>query len=403
LLSKTAYHEQISYDIDACFDASLLEQALTILFERHELLRTCFYSKDFIQVVLKSRKPEFYQIDGSTEQYLLNDRNKAFDLTNDVLLRLGICKTGPNTTRFVWSYHHILMDGWCVGIISKDFYSIYYSLLAGEPVSLPQVKPYSNYIKWLRSQERSGNYWNKMLEELNALTPVCTTTSDTYKDAREVLSLSVTATKQLQELAAANRVTLSTLLECVWAIVLGRYNNTTDVLFGKIVAGRPSEIDGIESMVGLFINTIPSRIKYEKGMAFKELLQQVQEQVLESEHHQYHSLAGIQKASKLGNKIFDHIFAFENYPYENLEIKNVEAFEQTNYDFNIVAAPGPSLTITFKYNENVFEKYYVEGIRSAFEFVIGQICTDPAVKIENIALVDDQRMIELFERFIPAE
>jgi amino acid adenylation domain-containing protein/non-ribosomal peptide synthase protein (TIGR01720 family) len=418
------YHEQVAYSVQAQFKPEIIESALAFLFERYGLLRTCFYSKDLavpVQVVLKERRPEFRYVDLSAHdeavvnhtirEYLAADKCRGFNLADDVLFRLCVFKTSDGC-RFVWSYHHILMDGWCVGIISTEFYRICQSLLNNQPVNLPAAKPYSNYINWLKSRDHaaSGAYWGKYLDGLHALTPICPVSANgnTYVAAHEVLSLPANLAKQLQEVAAANRVTLSTLLECAWGIILSRYNNTADVLFGKVVAGRPAEIEGIEHMVGLFINTVPSRITYNAGTSFAALLKQTQEQVLETEPHQYYALTEIQKANKSGNKLFDHIFAFENYPYENLahttgiELKNIEAFEQTNYDFNVVVAPGSSLTITFKYNSNLFDQYYVAGIKNAFACVLHQVSANAGISINNISLVDEESRLKLLETFSPA-
>jgi amino acid adenylation domain-containing protein len=191
-------------------------------------------------------------------------------------------------------------------------------------------------------------------------------------------------------MAGRNNVTLNTMIQALWGIVLGKYNNRRDVVFGTVVSGRPSEIPGVESMVGLFINTILVRIRYDEKTTFKELLRQVQDAAIDSEPYHYYPLAEIQSAHPLKQNLLDHILIFENYPIteqiegmisrgsENnqsspWELLNVDRFEQSSYDFNLVVGPGEQLQVVFSYNANVYEDGFVRKIFKHLKKVLQQV------------------------------
>jgi amino acid adenylation domain-containing protein/non-ribosomal peptide synthase protein (TIGR01720 family) len=427
---SSMYYEQISYGISAALEPAVLEKAFGLLIDRHDILRTFFYFKNIprpVQVVLKRRSPEFRYMDisGFTPEEISDrigrfkeeDRARGFDTTSDCLCRLAVCKTGISRYQFIWSYHHILMDGWCLGIIKSEFYSLYRRLTENRETHLIPAKPYKDYIQWLESRDKKETraFWMSRLDGFGMITPVSPAnagdgnTNTIYEHAHEILTLTPEQTLGLQTCSVSAQVTVSTLLESVWAVMLGRYTHCTDVMFGKMVSGRPAEIDGIETMVGLFINTIPLRISFSQETSFQDLVQSIQQQAISSEPHHFYSLSDIRKDTRSGNKLFDHIFGFENYPYEEDDIKkdasgswhirDVAVFEQTNYDFNIVVAPGPVMTITFKYNRLAFEPGYVRGIKDAFSHVISQIGINPQIAVKDIELVDISTRRQLLDVF----
>ena len=433
--SSYAYLEQVSYRLRGELDIEIVKKSCNQLLKRYDVLRTVFVHEGVdrpIQVVLKEREIDFYYEDISTltdeekevfiNQYKKTDRKRSFDLSKDVLMRVALVRTDEAEFEFAWSYHHILIDGWCFNILISDYFEIYNSFLQNRPYRLPEVSPYRDYILWLEKQNKKEalNYWWQYLEyyEEAAGIPKLNTleiNGAAYDQQQVVLQVESEKTTALNRLARRYNVTQNTAIQSIWGILLGKYNNTKDVVFGAVVSGRPSEIAGIESMIGLFINTIPVRITVEHTMTFSELLLEVQEKAMASERYQYSLLADIQTASPLKQNLFDHIFVFENYPIpENidgiastvdqkegglkLDILKTETFEQTNYHFNVIIVPLDQLTIKFVFNAHVYDSDFIRRIAGHFNQVLQQILDNEQLETGRITLLtDEERRLLLFQ------
>jgi len=434
---------QISYRLQGELDLEQFEKSLNELFKRHDVLRTAFVYEGLkrpLQVVLKDRRPAFYKDDirfmdseDEKERYVKEftekDRRNSFDLSKDVLMRVTVIRVDDESYEVTWSFHHISIDGWCTGIIIGEFFELYNSFRENRAPRLAPVQPYRTYIQWLeaRDKEKSKGYWEKCLEhyEEKASIPKIKSLKN-HEDEVEYLNELVTfefderKTKGLNKLAAKNHVTLNSAFRAIWGIMLGRYsgryNTNTDVVYGAVVSGRPSELAGVERMVGLFINTIPVRIRFEEKETLTQLLQRVQKDALESEPHHYYPLVKIQAESTLKQHLLDHILAFENYPIGDQigglveTSKNEEPeftasdfseFGQTNYDFNISVGPGQQIRISFSYNGNVYQKSMVERISRHFKNLVDQMIdsTGEELKIEEINLLSVEEQKELLFDF----
>jgi amino acid adenylation domain-containing protein/non-ribosomal peptide synthase protein (TIGR01720 family) len=414
---------QISFTLQGELDLSLVEKSINVLFKRHDILRTVFLYEKLnrpLQVVLTERRVDFYsedirRIGGEKEKkrylevFKEKDRQNTFDLSKDVLVRLAVIRMEDRNYTFVWSFHHILTDGWCTGILISEFFDIYNSYMSGRVPRLPEVKPYRTYIQWLDKQDKKGSkiYWTKYLEfyeEGVSIPEMKAHESDKSRNVsgKVVFELNRERTGALNWLAGKNHVTLNTVIQTVWGIILGKYNRKEDVVFGVVVSGRPSEIEGIESMVGLFINTIPLRIRFERNTKFNRLLQTVQERAIDSELYHYYPLAEIQSQSILKQNLLDHILVFENYPVAEyikgiaskgggkgaaFQLSNVQVFDQTNYDFIIVIAPQERLIIRLEYNARVYERRFAENIINHFNSIFDQVIENGELPIKEITLL----------------
>ena len=204
-------------------------------------------------------------------------------------------------------------------------------------------------------------------------------------------------TARLEELAKRYRVTLNTVMQTLWGIVLGRYNGTQDVVFGSVVSGRPADIVGVEDMIGLFINTIPVRVSWEAEQRLADVLEEMQQRAVEMKAYDYVPLADIQGQSELKQGLFSHIMVFENYPMEEsvkeageeaLEIGDVSIFEQTNYDFNVTILPGKAMQVQFSYNAHVYDAEMVERLSGHLLQLIESAVSHPEVQIEGTGAAD---------------
>ncbi|UCH93174.1 MAG: amino acid adenylation domain-containing protein [Candidatus Aminicenantes bacterium] len=435
--NSSIYFEQFSYRLHGYLDITILEKSLNRLFQRHHILRTAFIHQDIdrpVQVVLANRQAEFYfkDICDRTDeekqtfirQYKAKDIQRSFDLEKDVLMRAALIKVKESQYEFTWSFHHILLDGWCIGILTADFFEFYYSMLENRECRLMPVKSYREYILWLEKQDqkKAERFWEKYLQNYNEATYISAmtqrkTTGEEYKDQRYTFTLDSETTNHLKQLAGRNRVTVNTVFQVLWGIILGKYTGKQDVVFGAVVSGRPAELEGVETMVGLFINTVPVRIRLGKNAVFKQVVREVQEETLQCEPFHYYPLARIQTKSALKQELLDHILVFENFPAteqidglllqseqgtekskaDTLNVSNVEEFGLSNYDFNIIIGQQETTDIIFSYNTHVYEKEFVQQIAGYFNKLIEQVLTNPHIEINELTILDEKEISQLIK------
>ncbi|GAA4279089.1 non-ribosomal peptide synthetase [Aquimarina mytili] len=416
------YFDQKILSLKGNLNTIAVEKSMEALVKHHEVFRTVFLHKNLetpIQVVLKERKLDFIykdiqeecerlSIDDAVNLYITEDKSKGFNLSEDILMRVTLLKVQEEEYRMIWSHHHIVMDGWCTSILWNDFKNLYSGFTKNDPIQLESSPKYSQYIQWLEQLDKdaSKEYWSTYLENYEHLASLPKRDVDfnalkSYDLRSNKHLVSKEKTNVLQKISKNNAVTLSTIFQTIWGVVLAKYNNVDDVVFGNVVSGRTSEIAGIENIVGLFINTLPVRVRYDEEDTLETLLKKTQASAFESEPHHYHSLLDIQENSELGNGLFDHILVFENYPIsENIKgvedkkngfsVTDVDIFEQTNYDFNVIIIPGEEIQIQIDYNQNVYSQATIHQILSHFDNVLEQLVLDKDSRISKLKLVSEE-------------
>ncbi|MEV4886450.1 amino acid adenylation domain-containing protein [Chitinophaga ginsengisegetis] len=418
------YHGQTVIHIEGELDIAAVESAMNVLVARYAVLRTQFLHDRYhrpLQVVLKERKMDFHYHDVQdeclesgreqvVEAYRNHDRLKPFLLQKDMLMRLTVLQTGYRKYELIWSHHHILMDGWCIGIIVKDFNEIYTKLQLSECLINAAVKPYSRYIDWLESRDRneSAHYWKTYLEgyDLLARLPEKEIAAGEMGQGSHLISelkLPQEVVASLAKVSAGYGVTINTIIRVAWGILLARFNNVKDVVYGAVVSGRPAEIEGVETMVGLFINTVPVRLKLDQNCSLSELLKVAQEDDLRSEQYHYHSLSELQSFSKLGRKLIDHIMVFENYPVAR-QLEDMSAAEKDGKGFDIISAaynvktnynlivrilPQNDFTIQLDFNQHRYDQATIDQVLSGLEHIIHSIATRPSSALSSISVFDE--------------
>jgi len=415
--SSSAYFVQISFRFHGELNIPFLKKSLEHLFLRHDVLRTVFIYEGFdrpLQIVLKERKPVFFFKDLQEEatgkekgafirEYKERDRRCFFDLSKDVLLRTAVIRVDAEQYEFIWSNHHILMDGWCREILFTELFEIYRSYRENRPFHLPFIKPYRNYIQWLENVDKkaSKEYWEKYLQGFNKFTgiPRKNKQAPGPKGMREEsfeCLLGKDSSHSLSELAASRRVTLNTVFQVLWGVLLGIYNDTLDVVFGTVVSGRPPEILGVETMVGLFINNVPVRIRFDENTRFWDLVKKVQQEVLESKPHHYYSLAEIQASSMLKQDLFDHVLVFENFPSINrpFELESVQQHEYSNYDLTLGIIPGEPIKVKFLYNTGIYEPGFIEQVSLNLKEMINTVITKDDIRVKAFSISHNFLVLE---------
>ncbi|MBK8552596.1 MAG: amino acid adenylation domain-containing protein [Ignavibacteria bacterium] len=320
-------------------------------------------------------------------------------------MRCAVIKTGEKSFKFVWSFHHIILDGWSYPIIQKEVFTIYEALSEGREINLPVPLPYKQYILWLNEKNKSTseNFWKKEFMGLNAATPIVASgkinESGSEDTEEQTLKLSAELTSGLQLFARNNQLTLNTIIQGVWGIILSEYTGEKDVLFGSTVSGRTSSIKGVESMVGLFINSLPTRIKVNKENEIIPWLKELQDAHILRDEYFYTSLVDIQEWSGLPKttQLFDNLLVFENYPVDRasltgssgIKVLNVKAIEKTSFPLTILVAPGEELSITFLYETAKIEKETVAQILSSFKSLLESISKNTFSKISEFSLLSN--------------
>ncbi|PEU19965.1 non-ribosomal peptide synthetase, partial [Bacillus wiedmannii] len=425
--NSNAYFEQIVMDVKGYVHVDILEKAFKAIVKRHEILRAAFeyeLVEEPRHIILQDRQIgfEYYDIqDRSIEQktklvenYLQKDKQKGFNLSKDTLMRISLIQISQDSYKLVWSHHHILLDGWCLGIILGELFDIYGRKMIGEECYLVEPKPYSDYIRWLEDQDKEQGleYWKNYLdgyEEQTQVPKIMNKVSE-YKRKEKIIEFSKEMTHNIIQLANRNQVTFNTVLQTIWGMLLARYNNVEDVVFGTVVSGREALVEGIETMVGLFINTIPTRIKMEKDKSFEEILKTVQNESIDNNKYNYMNLAEIQSLHGFNRSLIDHVMVFQNYSLDDSTFDHAEndqgfvcqsisGEEQTNYGLNIVAIPGENLVFKLSYNGNVYQKKVIDNIEAHLKRITEQVVINEDKKVSEIDIISQEEKQFLLQEF----
>ncbi|KZE78885.1 non-ribosomal peptide synthetase [Paenibacillus elgii] len=426
---SSAYFEQVTYDLQGSFDVEAFAQSLNLLVRRHGALRTNFYTDrgtEPLQVVYRHRDCGFHYEDlrgmeeaersAYVQAFEVADKAKGFDLSRDVLIRVSILRIGERAYRFIWSFHHIVMDGWCLSLVNKEVFEGYNALREQRQPELAPAVPYSRFIEWLEAQdgEAAAAYWRDYLsgcEQRTALPSTKLREAEGYGPGEWSCGLGKSLTERMNRTAKKHQVTVNTLMQTAWGVVLQKYNNNGDAVFGSVVSGRPSDIQGVEGIVGLFINTIPVRIRCEAEETFAEAMRRTQEQALASNAYDTYPLFEIQALTEQKHDLISHIMVFENYPVEEqveqlgspdeaaFEIANVSVFEQTNYDFNLVVLPGEEIRVSFGYNTLAYDEDDIRRIQGHFVHILEQVADNPHLCVSELELATSEEKERLVRTF----
>ncbi len=414
-----AYFEQFTCTIHPPFDAGLFERSWRQMLDRHPILRSGFLWEGLdqpLQVVYKHLHAPVSHLDWRNcseaqererfEALLESERQKGLILTEAPLVRLTLIRRANDTYAFVCAFHHLLLDGWSLSLALQDLFSRYRALSQGTELSTPPAPPFRAYLEWLASRDSSASerFWKQELEGFDTPTPLGIERSaprGSNGHAERQVALSPSATSELREFAQKQRLTLNTVVQGLWAILVSRYSGSDDVVFGATVAGRPAELPGAESMVGLFINTVPFRARISPKSPFSSWLTGLQGKSASLREHEHTPLVRIQALSELpsGVALFNHIFVFENYPVDTslrdsglLSVSDVKLIEHTNYPITVAAQPGEQFRITVSFDRARVDGLAVERLLAHFLCLLQSALSAPN------ALIGELEHLPPFER-----
>lgn len=424
------YVVQVSFVLSGMIDHDAARAAWQALVMRHDVLRTAFVWENQAQplqiVGKKSSVP--YQLEDwqnlcgskqqdNLQQWLKTDRLQGFQLNKAPLLRIHTFQLNPERCRVVISFHHIILDGWSLPLLMQDWVREYLQRLpAGATISLPEIthaKPFRDYIAWLQQLDTDAakHYWQQYLSDFTAPTPLKllntqsseqTTAADLVQNKSQGhakrLILDASKTQALKQLAQQQRITLNTLVQSAWAILLSKLSGDSNIVYGATRAGRPASLPQVEQRVGMFINTVPMRVQIDAAHPVRELLATIQQQQTEQQPFELTPLATIRQQSKVpaSASLFDSIIVFENYPMEQalapyadiLAISDISISEQTNYPLSWYIVAKDELEIKALFNPEQYDASFIEqllsSMRGLFEVFLQSIDTP----IKALPLID---------------
>ncbi|SOD67980.1 Condensation domain-containing protein, partial [Streptomyces zhaozhouensis] len=324
---------QYSFDIEGELDSTAMRNAATALLQRHANLRASFRQRgsgQWVQVIHRGLEPTWQEKDLSglsaaeqeeeLDRIAAEDYWKRFDLSRPPLIRFTLIRLGGNTFRFIMTNHHILLDGWSRPLVLRDLMSLYGS--GGDITVLPHARPYRDYLRWLDAQDRNAaqDAWSSALAGLEGGTLVVPDPEPVVTPPKRLdVPLDEETGHALVEYARTHGLTVNTVLQGAWALMLSQIQGHHDVVFGTTVSGRPAELSGVESMVGLFINTLPLRVRLDPAETVTDFLRRIQSEQAHVLDYQWASLADIQRWAGTG-KLFDTAVVFENFPFDASEL-----------------------------------------------------------------------------------
>jgi len=431
---SSVYVEQISWALDGPLNVSAFTRAWQVVLDRHSILRTAFLWKETdkpVQMVFRHAQlpmrvvdwralPEERQV-AQFADYLAADRARGFDHDQAPLMRLSIIQRAKNSHYFIWSHHHLLLDGWSVALLLREVFMFYQTFCQGETLQLAASRPFRDYIAWQQRQDmtQAEAYWRKMLAGFTVPTRIdigCARKSlqDSAQpyDVQHCL-LAKPINDRLQAMVRQEKLTLNTLVQGAWSIMLSRYSGRQDILYGYAVSGRPADLPGVESMIGLFINTLPARVHVPADMPLLAWLHQLQEQQTEANQYHYTPLSQIQNWSDIATDqvLFESILGFENYPLmglsgdqhhdetsldkQQLRAQPMASFSMTHYPLSIIVVPGTEMEIRMLYDPRRFDKAVITRMLAHYQTVLVGMCDNRQQSLADVPMLSAQERMTL--------
>ena len=403
-----AYLMHVIGTLPAHLHVPAFRKAWERLLARHPVLRTSFVWEGLnepLQVVREQVELPWEELDwrnlSAAEQevrmndFLKNDRRAGFDLSKAPLMRLTLVRIDDSTSRFIWSYHHIVLDGWSLPPLFKELLTFYEAFSQDAEIDVPRSRPFRDYIAWLGQQDlpKAEAFWKDLLTGFNAPTTIRAANADRNGGGEERTEFSREITAALQATARTHQVTFNTLVHGALALVLSQQSGNSDVVFGVTVSGRPVSLDGVESMVGIFINLLPNRVRIVPDESLSSWLRRIQQQQFAMRQFEYYPLVQAQRWTEVprGRAMFDTILTFENFPVEKtlhdhtkgLEIGDVHDVTANNYPLTVIATPNPDLVLRFIYTANGLDVATVRRVQQQVVATLDEFVKSPDAQVKQ--------------------
>lgn len=422
------YFEQFHYTLKGPLNEPAFRRAWEMVVDRHPALRAAFLWKgidEAVQAIRKTVKLPWLSADWSdlpAEQvtdriarYLIADRRKGFQVEQAPLMRCAVVRQDRDRFHFIWSFHHLLMDGWSFSQILTEVSTLYAALSTGGPLPSANADAYRDFVRWQTGKDRRAaeDYWRDVLSDLTPPSLVDAAPSKRSYDAAAgsppdiTTRLSHETTEDLQRLARRNHVTLNVVVQTAWSILIARHTGTPDICFGYGTAGRPPHLAGIESTVGMIMTTLPMRVRVEGELPLSQALARLSERLAEQEEWSNPALAEIQQWAGVqggGTPLFESVVAFENYPVDEglalgfcgFDIEALSFFERTSFPIALFTAPGDALMLRLQFDPALFDEHWVQALsRRLAELLtsMADAADDDALSTLEMLTEDDRTLL----------
>jgi non-ribosomal peptide synthase protein (TIGR01720 family) len=410
-----AYVSQLACVLAGDLDVAALERAWQQTVDHHAALRTAFVwedPEDLLQIVRRDVRLAIERDDWSglpaeareerLAALLESNRRRGLDISSAPLMRLALVRISPGAHQLVWCFHHLLLDGWSLSMVQEDVFALYAAAREGREHRLAFRPPYRDYIAWLQRQDVAATerFWRSTLAGFGG---------PGGRGERKAL-LAAERTAELEGFARRQELTLNTLVQGLWALLLDRFAGTGDVVFGVTVAGRPPELPGVESMVGLFINTLPLRVRVVAEAKATDWLAALQAHNVEMRQHEHTPLPAVARWSDLPPRspLFESLLVYENYPVgaameqgpgRELAVRDVRADALTHYPLALRATPGPRLLLEILFDAGRVEDTTAGRLLASLETALDTVLAEPGLTVGELARrigsADEERMAAL--------
>ncbi len=415
------YIDQFTCLLPRTIDEEALVDAWKTVVSRHPALRTAIRWAETdrpVQVVFREAELPVDRLDWDLvpdaeradrlEAFLARDRSIGFVPTLAPLLRLTLIRSGEEGIRLVWSFHHMIVDGWCLPILLGEVLAIAERRRSAE---LPRARPFRDFLAWLGTRDSSASeaFWRRTLSGFVEPTPLGIEGPSAPAEAiglpEEASVLDPETTKVLESLARAERITLSTIAQGAWAIVLGRYSGRGDVVFGAAVAGRPADLPGVETMVGMFINTIPLRVRIDEDAPAVEWLRALQRAQVERLPHEFSPPVSVQTWSDVhrGRPLYRSVVVFENFPIDEalkanaggLGVRDARVLEMTHYPLTLTVVPGDGLGLRLGFDPREADAEGVGRMLGHLKILLESLAADPHRRVGDLSMMTEAEREQL--------
>ncbi|QUQ65089.1 non-ribosomal peptide synthetase [Kutzneria sp. CA-103260] len=410
--SSGAYFNQVQLRLTGIDDPAAFAQAWQRVVDRTPVLRSRIVWDGLAEPVQVVQRDVTLPVtildwtagdlDAKLRELLDNDRANDLDLAAAPLMRVTLAELAAGEVVLVWTFHHVLLDGWSCAQLVQEVCEDYKAV-----GSLKRRTPFAEYLRWLSTQDidQAEAFWREALEGVEGPTalPFDRQPVESHR-AQSCATVRVDyAAAPLKELAHRLGLTVNTIVQAAWGLLLARRSGGNDVVFGTTVSGRPADLPGVESMVGMVINTLPSRIRLADGESVADWLRDVQRELSQARQYDFVSLAQLQ--GWVGATLFDSLLVFENYPFDEeaiaahgIGMHGMGEVQPTNYPLSVVVQPGERLAVSFDYDPTLFDEPTIRGLADQLDLVLTAITSSPERPVRGLDLLTDaERRLVLHE------
>jgi amino acid adenylation domain-containing protein/non-ribosomal peptide synthase protein (TIGR01720 family) len=412
-----AYFEQSTFTVEGELNLDAFQRACDLVMDRHAILRSCFAWKDrphpvqierpgirFPLTLLDWRAETAEEQARALDAFVAADRGNPFDVQTAPLLRLTLIRLARDRYACVCSYHHLLLDAWSLAVAVREILAHYGAIVAGGLPVLAPARQYREYVEWLQAQDGAvaDEFWASKLHGWPGPTPLPgdrgqRVSQRRIADVHESCHLSRADTDALVAMAREHRVTLNTIVQAAWALLLSRWSGRNDICYGVTVSCRPAALGGAEDMIGVFVNTVPMRTRLLPAQTIRQWLAALGAELSDVIVHAVTPLADIhQRWGRPGEPLFDSVVVFQNHPRDvrsdgdvrGLRVTGGARFDRSAWPLMLVVEPGEELRLEFVYDDDRFDRTLIRRLLAQLRVLLHGIAAAPGRRVETLPAWD---------------